>query len=259
VNIPLQLFFILLISALVVHSSTAHAQFDLPGHEPDSLGHRHSIGIYTSAAASTLMGGVPFSPRAGVIFRRQSTLNPHRTWRFQGVADFYDVWDDSDNFLSDILLVTDSSMVFRWKNDTEWRATGRIGIEWSDPREVHTPFYGIDLLAGVNRLLDQRGQVTFARDTLVQSVRPLASDPGSFLYTRDQEEWSYIVGVAFTAGYRFRIRDTWDVLFQMSPELYYAPLTDLRGRSLPGRREEVPPSSFWVQLRLVEMQVCRRF
>lgn len=220
---------------------------------------RNSISLYTTAAASALMGGFPNSPRLGVVYRRQSSAVPQRTWRMQGVVDFFDVNDESDNLLTDIIRVTDTSMVYRWKNDEERRFAGRFGIEWSDPEERYTPVYGIDLILGVNYLLDQRGQVSYLRDTLVNEVRPLAADPGQFLFTRDQVHLQYLAGAAFTIGYRLRAGENWDFLFQMSPEFYFSVYDDVRGQSLPARTDDTPPTSFWMQLRLIEMQLGYRF
>jgi hypothetical protein len=107
----------------------------------------------------------------------------------------------------------------------------------------------------VNYLLDQRGQVAYLRDTLVNEVRPLAADPGEFLFTRDQVNLQYLAGAAFTIGYRLRVGENWDFLFQMSPEFYFSVYDDVRGQSLPARTDDTPPTNFWMQLRLIEMQL----
>lgn len=254
--LPMIRVFLVMLCCGIISLSTI-AQFD-ELNEPPKV-RKNSIGLYGTAPLSTLMGGFPNSPRLGIIYRRQSATRPGRLTRVQVVVDFYDVLDPSDQFLTEITLVTDTSLVYRYTNNSETRVTGRIGWEWSDPEERHTPIYGVDLIFGTNTRLDQIASVAFARDTLVNEVRPLASDPGDTVFTRDQTHTQYLVGAAFTVGYRFRVDDTWDFIFQLSPEFYYSPYEDVKSRISRGFQEDSPASNFWLQVRLVEFQMAWRF
>jgi hypothetical protein len=220
---------------------------------------RHSIGLYTTVPATILMGALQYSPRFGLAYRRQGVVNPHRTLRVQAVVDITDIENMAFYDYTDIMQVTSNSVMFRWRDDSESRFTVRTGLEWSDPNERHTPVYGADLIAGVNYRREQRGNVTFPRDTLAAEIVPYHGVAGIYQHTRHITRYQYVVGVALTAGYRFRVYDRWDFLFYLSPEFYYSPYEDVRNHLSSGAPLEEPASSFWMQLRLVEMQVAFRF
>lgn len=247
---------VLVILLLLIFSHSSFSQY-LP-ERPDSLvTKKNSLGIYLTAPVAALLGGWPSSPRAGLIYRRQGS--PYRLFRVQAIADFYDVDDASDEMLDVINKVTDSTIVYRWKNDREYRLTARAGLEWSDPQEAITPVYGVDLIVGLNVFNDQRGQVVYERDTLVNDVRPLFSAGGTLNKSTDEVRYQYLIGAAFTAGYRFRVRDTWDFILQLSPEVYYSPYEKVRSYVKAGYSPDTPTSNLWIQVRLLEFQMAYRF
>jgi hypothetical protein len=225
--------------------------------EADSVtGKRFSIGTYLTTPVSVFTGGLPYSPRLGLSARYRT--RPHRSWRFQAIADLIDTADDTDEMLETISLITDSTIVYDWKNDKERRYTVRAGLEWSDNREAITPVYGIDFIAGVNVLRDQRGLVTWERDSTVNNARPLSGGDNRLDYWRNETHTQYLIGFALTAGYRFRIHDTWDIMLHISPEVYYSPFEKVVVHDLPGYDVDTKVSDLWVQLRLLEVQICLR-
>ncbi len=232
--------------------------FTLPAQyvmEEDTVtGKRFSIGTYLTTPVAVFTGGAPYSPRLGLSARYRN--KPHRSWRFQVMADLIDMSDDTDEILVTISELTDSTIVYDWKNDKERRYSIHAGLEWADNREAITPVYGIDFIAGANVLRDQRGLVTWERDSTVSDVRPLSGGANHLDYWRNETRTQYLVGFALTAGYRFRIRDTWDIMLCISPEVYYSPFEKVVVHDLPGYDVDSQASDLWIQLRLLEVQIC---
>jgi len=233
---------------------------DFRSSQNDSSAHRRqSIGIYATSPLCVLLGSRPDSPRLGVIYRKQSKSNPGRTWRMHGVVDWYEPGRSKNYDFQLIESVTPETVAFRWASNSDERYTLRFGCEWADPKEAFTPVYGVDLITGAHVFTEQRGRITYRRQPDTPNIQPLINDEGFVEYSRDQTSIKYVVGAAFSAGYRYRVQDRWEFLLQISPELYYSPIEQRINRISPGFQTEGRVSDLWFQLRLVEFQMAYRF
>lgn len=225
----------------------------------DQPNRKNSIGIYATSQLSTLLGSFPDSPRLGALYRMQSSTHTNRTFRVQIVADLFNPLKFRDYDLAAIESITEETVAFRWENIGEQKYTIRLGREWSDPQEAFTPVYGADLIAGVHVRTEQRGRITYRRQPDTDDIRPLLNDEGFVEYARDQTRIQYVIGAAFSAGFRYRLQNRWDFILQISPELYYSPYEHRINRIGPGFQTDGRISDLWFQLRLVEFQIAYRF
>ena len=218
---------------------------------------RNAIGVNLTSLTSVLMSASPSVPRLGLMYKRN--LTPNRTLRLYATADILSP-DPSANDIGTLVAFSDTSLTFYTKSSSEHRVAMRGGFEWSHPTRKVTPVYGVDVIAGYRRLAENNRLTTYAEDTstvyfAADLNRYMGEQPKKNVLTED-----YFVGLDFTIGWRFRIKEHWDFIAQFSPEFYVSvdqKVTAYEGTS-PG---SIPGSTGYLELnlRMVDVMLFYRF
>jgi hypothetical protein len=187
-----------------------------------------SLGTYITTPMTFLMGASPYEGRFGLIYRRETGKG--RNWRIQAIADVSDM-GDNDSFLTEIKELTDSTIRYDYRKDSDVLLTARVGYEWSNPRKAIAPFYCVDAIAGV-RLEDvQLGDAVYFKDTTQTSVYPDFSRSASLDLREDFLKWSIYAGASFTAGARVQASERVMLTAGLTVEAIASMYQDFRYRS----------------------------
>jgi hypothetical protein len=206
---------------LSILASGAAAQYA----EPDtiSISKKNSVGIYINPFAIAFMGNEVNDLRLGVQYKY--ILADNKRLRISAVYDRQDLERPRRSLdPADIYRITDSTEVTRDYGHERSRANMRLGYEWSDYTDPVDAFYAVDIVLGYSSEEYREGLATYLRE---------ATDSTGVLNGVDDELHAHALPIAYNYhflemglapvfGWRFLMKQQWELQASISPEFYYA-------------------------------------
>jgi hypothetical protein len=201
-----------ILAVLICCYSICFSQYVEP--EPDEQLKKNAIGVGINPFVAVALGAGSEGLHFGFQYKRVVAENK----RLRFGAFFQQ--GDNVNKPGQPIGMTDSSFFAEFSYDRYNTYEFRGGVEWSDFKAKNDGFFGVDLIAGLDKITEFNAVNEYV----------LATNEGGSLYGSDLSadtsrfytDSYFTVGLAPFFGYRVEFKEHWELSAWMSPEFVYA-------------------------------------
>lgn len=188
---------------------------------------KNAFGVLINPAVAVMLGAGTAGLSYGVQYRR--LIENNRRLR---VGTYFQNYKSND-LNGTPYSMSDTSMVFRTRNEGYQYGEFRMGMEWSDFTKSMDGIYGLEVIAGLNNTSEELRLSERISSQSPSNIGIFQDEIANTLQSKTSVK-SVVFGIAPTFGYRVTIQEHLELIAALSLEIVYStPITDGYNRSSP--------------------------